>query len=361
MFIYGVNVVGKYLLKISDLEENMILGEDLYNKYGNLISKRGNLLSNELIKEIKINVSDQVIYIEKAKHKYKILKDERNPEVIKSNFKRITSLIRYSFDNLRINPNSVELVKNLNLVVKDIKTNIKLNIHVLNHLTEIDEVDDYLYRHSVNVGVISHFMGQWLRLSDEDLDKLIMAGLLHDIGKLKIPDEILHKPSKLTNDEFEIVKKHSAFSYTYLENIGFNDISILSAVIHHHEKEDGKGYPMGLMGKDIPLFSKIIAIADIFDAMTSTRVYRKKELPFNVLEMLLNNNFGMLDTKLVMTFVNKFSEFYLGTRVVLNTGDVAMIIKLNEYEITKPLIKTDRGVFIDTSIHREVLMVDFYL
>lgn len=353
--------MGKYLLKISDLEENMILGEDLYNKYGNLISKRGNLLSKDLIKEIKITVSDQVIYIEKSKHKQKILKDERNPEVIKSNFKRITNLIRYSFDSLHINPNSVELVQNLNLVVKDIKSNIKLNIHVLNHLTEIDEVDDYLYRHSVNVGVISHFMGQWLELSDEDLDKLIMAGLLHDIGKLKIPDEILHKPSKLTDAEFEVVKKHSAYSYSYLENIGFNDLDILSAVIHHHEKEDGKGYPMGLTSDAIPLFSKIIAIADIFDAMTSNRVYRKKELPFIVLEMLLNNSFGVLDTKLAMLFVTKFSEYYLGTKVILNTGDVAMIVKLNEYEITKPLMKTDRGLFIDTSIHRDIKMVDFFL
>ena len=352
--------MGKYLLKINDLEENMILGEDLYNKYGNLTSKRGTLLSEELIKQIKLSVNDQVIYIEKSKQKTEKLKDERNPEVIKSNFKRITNLIRYSFDNLHINPNSTELVGNLKEVVKDIRENIKLNIQVLNQLTEIDELDDYLYRHSVNVGVISHFMGQWLNFSEDDLDKLIMAGLLHDIGKLKIPDEILHKPSKLTDEEFDIVKNHSTYSHRYLENIGFTDASILSAVIHHHEKEDGNGYPMGLMGQDIPLFSKIIAIADIFDAMTSNRVYRKKELPFVVLEMLLNNNFGKLDTKLVMLFVTRFSEYYLGTRVVLNTGDNAIIIKLNEYEITKPLIKTDSGVFIDTSIHRDIRMVDFY-
>lgn len=352
--------MGKYLLKINDLKENMILGEDLYNKYGNLTSKRGTILSDELIKEIKLVVSDQVIYIEKSKQKNKKLKDERNPEMIRNNFRRITNLIRYSFDNLHINPNSMELVENLKEVVKDIRENIKLNIQVLNQLTEIDEVDDYLYRHSVNVGVISHFIGQWLNFSEEDLDKLIMAGLLHDIGKLKIPDEILHKPSRLTDEEFDIVKKHSSYSYSYLENIGFTDLNILSAVIHHHEKEDGNGYPMGLMGEDIPLFSKIISIADIFDAMTSNRVYRKKELPFVVLEMLLNNNFGKLDTKLVMLFVTRFSEYYLGTKVVLNTGDSAIIIKLNEFEITKPLIKTENGTFIDTSIHRDIRMIDFY-
>ena len=353
--------MGKYLLKINDLEEKMILGEDLYNRYGNLIAKRGTLLSKVLIEEIKKNVSEKVIYIEKFKHKQKILKDERNPELISNNFKRITNLIRYSFDNLRINPNSTELVGNLKNVVKDIKENIKLNIHVLTHLTEIDQVDDYLYRHSVNVGVISHFMGQWLNLPEEDLDKLIMAGLLHDIGKLKIPDEILHKPCKLTTEEFEVVKQHSQHSYSYLENIGFNDFHILSAVIHHHEKEDGKGYPMGLKGDEIPLFSKIIAIADIFDAMTSTRVYRKKELPFIVLEMLLDNSFGQLDTKLVMLFVKKFSEYYLGTKIILNTGDPGIIIKLNDFEITKPLIKTDKGLFIDTSIHRDIKMVDFFI
>ena len=131
--------------------------------------------------------------------------------------------------------------------------------------------------------------------------------------------------------------------------------------VQWHEKEDGKGYPMGLVSEDIPLFSKIIAIADIFDAMTSNRVYRKKELPFIVLEMFLNSSFGKLDTKLVMLFVTKFSEYYLGTKVILNTGETAMILKFNEYELTKPLIRTDSGIFIDTSINREVKMVDFQL
>lgn len=353
--------MGRYLLKLNDLEENMILGEDLYNKYGNLTSKRGTILSKDLIAQIKLHVNEQVVYIEKRKKGSSNFRDERNPEVIKENFRRITSLIRYSFDNLHINPNSQILVESLKNVVKDIKKNIKLNIHVLNHLTEIDEVDDYLYRHSVNVGVISHFMGQWLGLSDKDLDKLIMAGLLHDIGKLKIPDDILHKPSRLTEDEFEIVKMHSAYSYNYLEEIGFDDQCILKAVIHHHEKEDGNGYPRGLKGDEIPLFSKIISIADIFDAMTSNRVYRKKELPFSVLEMLLNNNFGKLDTKLVMLFVSRFSEYYLGTKVILNTGDNAIIVKLNDYEITKPLMKTDTGLFIDTAVHRDIRIIDFSL
>lgn len=353
--------MGKYLLKVSNLEENMILGENLFNKYGNLLMKKGIPLTSELINEIKKNVSDKVIYIEKTRYQQKIIRDERNPEIIKNNFKRITSLIKYSFDNLCINPNCTELISHLSIVIKTIKSNIKLNINVLNHLTEIDEVDDYLYRHSVNVGVISHFIGQWIGLSKEDLDKLIMAGLLHDIGKLQIPDEILHKPAQLTTEEFNIVKNHSSLSYSHLKEIGFEDIDILSAVIHHHEKEDGKGYPMGLMSEDIPLFSKIIAIADIFDAMTSNRVYRKKELPFIVLEMFLNSSFGKLDTKLVMLFVTKFSEYYLGTKVILNTGETAMILKFNEYELTKPLIRTDSGIFIDTSINREVKMVDFQL
>lgn len=353
--------MGKYLLKISDLEENMVLGENLFNKYGNLLIKRGTVLVNDHLDKIRSEVNDKVIYIERSHSQFKVIKDERNPEIIKNNFKRITNLIRYSFDNLCINQNCDELVENLKIVIKTIKENIKLNIHVLNHLTEVNELDDYLYRHSVNVGVISHFIGQWLNLDKEELDKLIMAGLLHDIGKLRIPDEILHKPAKLTPEEFDIVKNHSSFSYLHLKEIGFKDTDILSAVIHHHEKEDGNGYPAGLKGDEIPLFSKIIAIADIFDAMTSNRVYRRKELPFSVLEMFLDNNFGKLDTKLVMLFVNRFSEYYLGSKVILNNGETAVIVKFNEYEVTKPLVKTDKGIFIDTSINREIKMVDFQL
>ena len=347
--------MGKYLLKLSDLEENMVLGEDLFNRYGNLILKKETVLTNKYIEEIKKKITDQVIYILQDVKPEKI---NKNSEEIKKNFKRITKLIRYSFDNLCINPNSHELVNNLNVVVKTIKKNIKMNIDVLNHLTEINEVDDYLYRHSVNVGVIAHFIGQWIKLPQDQLDKLILAGLLHDIGKLKIPEEVLHKPSKLTEEEFTIMKTHSTLSYLHLKSIGLEDEEILRAVISHHEKEDGKGYPYGLKAEEIPLFAKIITIADIFDAMISNRVYRAKELPFKVLEMLYNQSFGELNSHLVLLFVKKFSDYYIGTKVILDNNKTATIIKFNEFEVAKPLIRTEDGEFIDTSINREIKIVE---
>ena len=167
------------------------------------------------------------------------------------------------------------------------------------------------------------------------------------------------KPGKLTDEEFTEMKKHPEYSYQMLMEMGYKDNAILKAVTFHHEKEDGSGYPLKISGDKITIHAKILAIADIFDAMTSNRVYKARVSPFKVLEMFQNQNFGKLDYKIIMVFIKRFTENYVGSEVILSNNQRAKIVSLNAYEITKPLLVTSEGKFIDISREREVQILDF--
>ena len=267
--------------------------------------------------------------------------------------------IENTFASLNVNENDENAKKEIEKTIEDIKKNLDVNIELLEEITEIKDVDAYLYIHSLNVAILSHLIGRWLKLSEEDLEILVRAGLLHDIGKLKIDPNVLNKPGKLSDAEFEEMKKHSTYSYNMLKKSGYDNEKFLKAVIFHHEKEDGSGYPLGLKDEQIPIHARIIAVADIFDAMTSERVYKKRVSPFKVLEMFQNQNFGKLDLRITMMFVKRFSEYYLGASVILSNGETGKIVSLNHYEINKPLIKTEDGAFLDISKNRTLEIMDF--
>ena len=233
------------------------------------------------------------------------------------------------------------------------------DMDLINEVVKEQKVEDYLFNHSVNVAIIGNLIGKWLDLGKEDIKILTLGGLVHDIGKLKIDKKILDKPEKLTEEEFEEVKKHPSYSHKILTEMGYNEEKLLRAVTLHHEREDGTGYPLGIKSKNIPIHSKIIAIADIFDAMTSNRVYDKKMNIFKVMEKFQKETFGKLDYKMVTLFIKKFLEFYIGSEVTLNTGDKAKILNFNSFEITKPILMTGEGKIIDTSRVRTVEIVDY--
>lgn len=267
--------------------------------------------------------------------------------------------IKKSFDELSRNNTSEEVKKELEKTVEEIKNSLSVNVELLNEILDVKEVDEYLYNHSLNVAVISNLIGKWMNLPQEDLDTLVLAGLVHDIGKLKVDPLVLNKPGKLTDEEFLEMKKHPAYSHKMLVEMGYTDQKMLKAVTLHHEKVDGSGYPLGITGDKLPIHAKILAIADIFDAMTSNRVYKERVSPFKVLEMFQNQTFGKLDYSIIMTFIKKFTEYYVGSEVQLSNGEKAKIVSLNTYELTKPLLITDAGKFIDISKSRNIQILDF--
>lgn len=213
------------------------------------------------------------------------------------------------------------------------------NEDIIYNLSDIKSVDDYTFQHSVNVCILSTITGISLGFDEERLKELAVGAILHDIGKMCISKEILHKPGQLTISEFEEIKKHTVYGYEMLkrnENLGLSSAYI---AFGHHERYDGSGYPLQLKGNNIEIYCRIVAVADVYDALTSDRVYRKKLRPNEVYEYITSLGVNHFDPKVVDSFVKYVSIYPVGTGVMLNTRERALVIKDNRNAPTKPVVR----------------------
>lgn len=213
-------------------------------------------------------------------------------------------------------------------------------------LHNLRSVNDSIYAHCINVSLISRMIGIWLKLPQEDIDLLTIAGLLHDIGKTKIPDDILNKKEQLTDEEFSLIRKHPVFGYDILKKQGL-DMRILKATLMHHERCDGSGYPLALKENDIDDFAMIVAIADVYDAMTAARIYRAPLCPFQVIAEFEKEGLQKYKPKYILTFLEHIATTYQNNRVMLSNGESAKIVLLNQQVFSKPLVQLSDGSCID--------------
>ncbi|NEU30624.1 HD-GYP domain-containing protein [bacterium LRH843] len=231
--------------------------------------------------------------------------------------------------------------------------------HLLDLFTALQAKDDYTYRHNIAVGALSNLLGRWLRLDHQELLQLTTAALLHDVGKMMIPETILNKPGKLTAEEYEVIKNHTVYGYNILkETNGINHRQALVA-LQHHERMDGSGYPFGVNKERIDVFSRIVAVADIFHAMTSNRVYRNPSPFYEVLLQMNKDTFGALDPVVTRVFIEKIMNCLIGHSVLLTNGSEGIIIMVPTYDPTRPLIQVgDRFIDLskDLSVHIEQLL-----
>lgn len=206
--------------------------------------------------------------------------------------------------------------------------------------------DDSVYSHSLNVALIARQMGKWLHYPQEDLDVLVLCGLFHDIGKVQIPDEILNKPGKYTKEEFALIQQHPTVSYQLLEKLPIDE-RIKKAALMHHERRDGSGYPQGLKAGEIDDFAEIIAIADVYDAMTAARSYRSPLCPFQAIGMFEKDGLQLYSPKYILTFLNRIANTYQNNRVLLNNGQSANVVMINPKHLTRPMLQMDDGSVVD--------------
>lgn len=219
-------------------------------------------------------------------------------------------------------------------------------LDVFDMLHNMRQVNDSTYAHSLNVAIISRIIGKWLHFSNEELDTLTLAGLLHDIGKTKIPDEVLNKDGKLTDEEFQMIRNHPKYGYDILKSQPLNS-HIKKAALMHHERCDGSGYPMGLTMEEIDDYALIIAIADVYDAMTAARSYRAPLCPFEVITEFEKDGLQKYKPKYILTFLENIANAYQNNRVMLSDGTSARIVLLNHRRLSKPLVQLDDGACID--------------
>jgi len=212
--------------------------------------------------------------------------------------------------------------------------------------------DDYLIHNGIMVGLTSYLLARWHGMQQRDWIPIALSGILHDIGTTRVDDEIVNKPSKLTDSEFEDLKRHTIIGYNILKNIpGINEGIKLSA-LQHHERLDGSGYPLGVKGEKIHAYAKLIAVTDVFHAMTTSRQYKKASSPYLVLEQLRKDAFGKLEPLLVQTFIQKVTQFHNGTVVRLNDGSVAEIVFTDPNNPTRPMVSMN-GQIINLAVDRE--------
>lgn len=242
------------------------------------------------------------------------------------------------------------------LFVRQIKHKVVPLIHTLIHkyslshlLTALQSKDDYTFRHSIAVGALATLIGEWLHVKKDDLEVLTTASILHDIGKMKIDSEILLSTGPLSNDQFREMKEHTVLGFDMIQSTpGLGERHALVA-LRHHERWDGSGYPYGLNGHCIDFLSRIVAVADVFHAMSSKRPY-KDPLPFyKVIREMYYSTFGSFDPNIILTFTQKIMNSLIGSEVELSNGQIGKIIRINPSDLPNPLVQT-KGRFIDLSM-----------
>ncbi len=219
-------------------------------------------------------------------------------------------------------------------------------------LHNMREYDDITYAHSLNVALICNVFSRWLRMTEEETKLATLCGMLHDIGKVAIPEEIIRKPARLSESEYAIVKKHTLEGYNALKNCPIPSC-IMNAALMHHERCDGSGYPFGITNSKIDPYAKMVAIADVYDAMTSARIYRGPMCPFKVVEIFESEGLQKYDTHYIMTFLENIVNTYLLHRVRLNDGTVGEVVFINRAYLSKPTIKSGTE-FIDLSSRNDL-------
>ncbi|MFC0329039.1 HD domain-containing phosphohydrolase [Paenibacillus sepulcri] len=238
-------------------------------------------------------------------------------------------------------------------------TMVPIIVDMSNHIylkqvfTYFGENDEYTYRHIIAVALIARLIGKVKGLGEEELLDLTIAGFLHDIGKAKVPEAIMNKPGKLTPEEFDEMKKHTLYGYELIRQTpGLAQRHALVA-LEHHEREDGSGYPHGIKGEQMDPFSKIVAVADVFHAMISKRVY-KKQVPFyQVLLEMSQNAYGLLDPETTLCFLARIMDMLIGSEVCLSNGQRGNIIMIHANDPLSPLVEV-KGQYLDLSKDKSV-------
>lgn len=317
-------------VSLVDAEPGMNLAYDLYDSYGRtLISTDARLTGGYLTKLDKLGFDG--VYIQDALSEGIELEPVITPEL------RAEGLAS-------VRTQDVDKCQN---VAKEMVEQILSKGTFSLDLNDLRTFDEYTYAHSVNVAVYACVIGYGLKLEEDDLVTLAMASLLHDFGKMSISPDILNKPGRLSPEEYSIMKSHAERSYEMIKKRVEISAQVKQAVLYHHENEDGSGYPHGVEGSELSLYTKILHVADVYDALTSKRPYKPPYSPYEASEYLMGACDIMFDKEVVEAFLRYVPLFPKGTQVKLSDGREAIIYDNTGDRNLRPLLRLMNGDMLD--------------
>ncbi len=348
-------------IRTDQAEAGMKVAADIYSSNNQLIITKNTILDERMITRLRFyNIYGLVVY--KNSPKIEVIEEVSYIEMLRSTpeFKKFNRTYVDTVQNIEDNFNEIITGTSsfdIDILLEEtdrILMEGRNGAHILEMLHGIRNYDDMTYVHSLNVSLICSIFGNWLRFSPEDIKILTLCGLLHDIGKMLIPKEIIQKAGKLTPEEFKVVKTHTIKGYQALKDQAV-DIRVKYATLMHHERCDGSGYPNGFISEQIDDYAKIIAIADVYDAMTSNRRYREAICPFAVVDEFERDGFLKYDPGFLLTFLERIVESYMHNLVRLSDGREGEVIMINRLSLSRPVVRVSNG-YIDLSRERNLII-----
>ncbi len=373
--------------------QNMIVADDVYTSDDKLVIPEGTVLTEDIIDSLKeygvfairikvdddgnnaaaenekvMPAGDEVLNEQRQEIKnsaeqehesfLKQVKESKEFEVFHSAFVDSVDNLKNVFSKVVMHNEQIDGESILS-DVENVVSKGRNSIHILDMLQCMRGYDDVTYVHSVNVALLSNMIGRivYPDISDEELKVLTLAGLLHDIGKMMVPDNIIQKKGRLTLPEYNLVKTHVLFGNNILKGIDNLDPRIAEVAMRHHERCDGTGYPGGYKREQIEPFARIVAIADTYDAMTSDRAYRAAICPFDVIEMFEREGIVKYDVEFLLPFLEKAVQAYMNTNVRLSTNQIGKVIMINKNEFSKPVVQVG-DEFYDLSKETNDIVID---
>lgn len=353
---------------ISNLRPGIIISEDVFVNTINPIVEKDTKITTEHIEVLhafgikKVKVADLVVKKEEKQNKESAI--IYNPDEILTelesksiNFEKEYNEAVKSYKKEFISWQSgtrPDITKVRSIMIPFLET-FKEQRNLLNLLGDYSNSKDYKYHHSIAVGIIAFTIGNQMGLSSGQALQLGLAGVLADCGMAKVNESITEKSAFLTKEEYNEVKKHVVYSYQMIQETPLLRSEMKQAILEHHERLDGSGYPRGIKLNQVSTYSQVLAVADVFHAMISERIYRSKESPFKVIEMIKEEEFGKFNIKVVQALHDIVCKLSIGTRVKLTNEEEGEVVFIHRDAVLRPTIKmiADQSI-VDLTTNRHL-------
>jgi len=343
--------------RVSEILIGNMIAEPVYSEHGNLLLKEGVVINDHVLNKLLAHEIDYV-YIFDA-----LMEDVEQKSLIREEkLEESVRVVKNVFDDVLlketmgvksgISRRDIALVKN---VVDELLKELENAENILYTVVDLIGTDAYTYKHSVNVTVLSIIAAKALGYDREDIKNIAMGALLHDIGKVRVESELILKPGKLTFEERKRVEKHPSYGYELLEAIEGLSYTTKQIILLHHEKLDGSGYPYGLRGIEIPPYVRIVTVCDMYDAMTTDRVYRNKMPIYRALDILMAEAIYRIDPKVYSVLLNNIAVYPVGTGIVLSDGRIGVVMKYRHKNPARPIVRVLNNHLISGKINVELI------